>query len=32
VGITRTVGAARLAGAHELAERIDLALLQRTLL
>ena len=32
VGITRTLGAERLAGAHELAERIDLALLQRTLL
>ncbi len=31
VGITRTLGAERLAQAHELADRIDLALLQRTL-
>ena len=31
VGITRTLGAERLAEAHELADRIDLALLQRTL-
>ena len=31
VGITRTLGAERLAEAHELVERIDLALLQRVL-
>jgi beta-phosphoglucomutase len=31
VGITRTLGAERLAEAHELADRIDLALLERTL-
>ena len=31
VGITRTLGPHRLAGAHELADRIDLALLQRML-
>jgi beta-phosphoglucomutase len=31
VGITRTLGSARLAAAHELAERIDLPLLQRLL-
>jgi beta-phosphoglucomutase len=31
IGITRTLGAERLAGAHELAERIDLELVQRTL-
>jgi mannitol-1-/sugar-/sorbitol-6-phosphatase len=31
VAITRTLGAERLADAHELADRIDLALLQRAL-
>jgi beta-phosphoglucomutase len=31
VGITRTLGAARLAAAHELVERIDLAVLERIL-
>ena len=31
VGITRTLGAERLAAAHELVDRIDLAVLQRVL-
>jgi HAD superfamily hydrolase (TIGR01509 family) len=31
IAITRTLGAERLAGAHELADRVDLALLQRAL-